>query len=184
MDALESGAFRMSYDKIKLEYRKLMDNLLSQGRLPVKDTEKGFWAISVPDDIKALFDRIGLNKYKSFIDLGSGDGRVAMIAALYTASHGIEHDNELHEIAAKVKYNLRSDAILYNEDFMKFDLKGYDFIFIHPDQSLVALENKLKSEFRGTLVVYGNEFLPLSIPRKDLFYAGTTPVNVYDVRST
>lgn len=75
------------YLAIKSEYERFYHDLLSAGRLPLKDTGEGYWAMAVADDVYELFKRMNLQEYKSFIDIGSGDGKVALIAALFTKSN-------------------------------------------------------------------------------------------------
>ena len=42
----------------------------------MRDTEVGFWGTAACDDVFELFQKINLSKFKNFIDLGSGDGKV------------------------------------------------------------------------------------------------------------
>lgn len=165
--------------KIKEEYDSFYKRLLSEGRLPLKDTGVGFWAISVTDDIIALFEKMDIKSYSHVLDLGSGDGKVPILAAAFTRAAGIEIDPELHNWALQIKHSLGSKAVFYNDDFMKADLKPYDLVFLNPDKHSHELERKLKKEFKGTLVVYGDEYLPFGIRKTDNFIAGTTPVHVY-----
>ncbi len=167
------------YLPIKKAYDKLLNDFLSSGRIPSKDTGIGFWAISITDDLFTLFQKIKLNQYKSFIDLGSGDGRAAHVASLFTKSTGIEYDLELHEHAEKIKSSLGLDTELINKNFLEHDISGYDVVFLNPDQRLHKLEPKLLSELKGDLILYGAEFHPKSLAHVKTFTANTTPVTIY-----
>ena len=169
--------------RIKKVYDQFRTELLKAGRLPVKDTGKGFWAISVPDDIFDLFKKIDLHEYGSFLDLGSGDGRVVMIASLFTRAAGIEYDEELHNKAMEIKGSLGMDCELHNKDYMEHDFSGYDVVFLNPDQRLHSLEPKLLSELKGRLVVYGDEFHPVSLVKDRTFHAHSTQVTIYHNRT-
>ncbi|MFO7710377.1 MAG: class I SAM-dependent methyltransferase [Candidatus Woesearchaeota archaeon] len=163
------------YLKIKQEYENLLHKRLKEGRLPLKDTGIGYWAITSTDDIYALFRKINLHEYKSFIDLGSGDGRVAAIASIFTKATGIEYDKELHEIAASMPHS----AQLIQGDFMEHDLSAYDIIFINPDKHSVELEEKFHNELNGTLIVFGNEFHPKTLSHVQTIIPHVSPATLY-----
>ena len=55
------------YMKIKDEYDKFYNDLLADGKLPLRATEKGFWGIAVADDIIELFKKLNLKKAKNFL---------------------------------------------------------------------------------------------------------------------
>ena len=57
---------------------------------PFFDTTHGIWGASSMLDAYYIFLRIKLDEKKGFVDLGSGDGRVAFIAALFTNSCGMK----------------------------------------------------------------------------------------------
>ena len=172
-----------AYLRIKAEYDAFYRDLLHQGKVPMKDTGIGFWSISTADDLFELFKKIKLDNHASFIDIGSGDGKAVLIASLFTRSHGIEYDPELHITASKIKDKLsealKHDAMLHNDDYMKHDLSVYDVVFLHPDSRLGALEPKLLAELKGDLIVYGAEYHPVSLELVKTFNAHTTPVSIY-----
>lgn len=165
--------------KIKSEYDRYYRYLLSRGRLPLKDTGVGFWGMAVADDIYTLFKRIRLGSHKNFIDIGSGDGKVVMIASLFTNATGIEIDNELHEKAMEVKKSLKLKARLLQGDYHEHSLKKYDVIFYHPDGLNHKLELKLMDELKGKLILYGPHDHPTSLQREMSFIAHTTPVTIF-----
>ena len=168
------------YKDIEKEYWKFEQELLRKG-IAFKETEKGIWGSVSCDEILEIFKKINLNKYKNFLDLGSGDGRVVLIASLFTKATGIEYDRELHEKAEEIKKKLGINAELINGDYMDYDLGKYDIIFINPDKNFKEIEGKLMKEFRGVLVVYNNIFLPRFLKKKRVLWVEQKPVYVYSV---
>jgi len=168
--------------QIKSEYDKFYHQLLAKGRLPLKDTGFGYWAMACADDIYPLFKRIRLEKAKNFLDLGSGDGKVVMIASLFTKSTGIELDKELYDKSVEIKDKLGVKARLLNTDYHSHDLSKYDWIFYHPDQQNHKLEAKMMKELKGKLIVYGGHHHPTSLKREMSFMAETTPVTIFGNR--
>jgi protein-L-isoaspartate O-methyltransferase len=166
--------------EIKNEYDKFRRKMLSQARFLVKDTGIGFWGISHLDDIYTLFKKIKLHESKHFLDLGSGDGRVSIIASLFTKSTGIEFDDELHNFAINFKEKLNSNAKFYKKDYLEHSLEKYDVVFINPDKRFDEIEGKLATELKGKLIVYGTQFHPLSLKKVQTFNAHTTPVTIYE----
>lgn len=150
------------FERIRKEYCKRRGGLLLKGRSQ-HPTAHGYWAASDPDVIFELFKKLELHKYRSFVDLGSGDGIVAAIASLFTRSTGIEADSALHNSAEEIKKILVLSHILKNKDYLEEDLSGYDVIFINPGNHFHQLERKLVSEFKGLLVITDNLFAPLTL---------------------
>lgn len=164
---------------IKSEYERFYNQLLSRGRLPLKDTGVGYWAMSVADDLYSLFKRINLSQYKNFIDLGSGDGKAVLVASLFTNASGIEIDKELHEKAVEICKKLKLKAKLMHGDYHDVNLKKYDMIFYYPDSANHKLELKLMNELKGKLILYGPHNHPTSLNREMSFIANTTPVTIF-----
>src|SRR3989338_6809376 len=117
-----------NFELIQEEYYNFNKSLLKQGRLPLKETEKGFWGISACEEVYELFKKLELSKYKNFLDLGSGDGRVVLIASLFVKnSAGIEYDKELYNISLKIKEKLKiKNANFINGDYLEHDFGYYD----------------------------------------------------------
>ena len=164
---------------IKGAYDQLYTSMLARGKLPLKDTGVGYWSMAVADDIYTLFQRIKLQDSKNFIDIGSGDGKVVMIASLFTKASGIEIDSELHEKALKVRDKLGLKAKLVKGDYHDLDLSKYDVIFYHPDHANHKLELKLMDELKGKLILYGPDNHPTSFQREMSFIANSTPVSIF-----
>jgi SAM-dependent methyltransferase len=162
------------YKKIKELYDQFHINMLSNGRLMVKDTGIGYWGITPSSELFDIFVKTQLHKHKKFLDLGSGDGRAALIAKLFTQSTGIEYDSELHNFALDFSKKVKVKPKLLNDDYMKYSFKNYDYIFINPDSNISDyLEQKLLNEMndKAKLVIYG----PLKNPKR------MVKINSFDV---
>ena len=160
------------YDKLKEVYDQFVVSLMRKGNLPLKNTIHGYWGVTPLDETRELFERIKLSDCLSFIDLGSGDGRIVLLASLFCPKTvGIEGDRWLHENAVFLKRKLSSrdmhhfkKAKLAMDDFMNHDLSNYDTVFVSPDKPFHrGLENKLNKELTEKLIVYGWEFKPSSL---------------------
>ncbi len=157
------------FSEINSKYQEYYNSLMKQGRLPVKDTGIGFWGPSVSSEVYEAFKKLGLSKCKSFVDLGSGDGKVTLLAALFCKSAlGIEYDKELHEKAIDIKGSLTvNNADFVKGNFMNHDLSRYDTIFCAPDKPMErGLGAKLEKELNGNLIVQGHHFHPLNLKKK------------------
>jgi hypothetical protein len=184
MDPLEPGAFGVKmeehYKQIKAAYDDFYKFLLRKGKLPMWATEKGYWDAAISDDVFELFKQMKLHKFNSFVDLGSGDGKVVLIASLFgLKATGIEHDKWLHDSAVQFKQKLShipdtQNAEFIQQDFLEHDLSKYDVVFIHPDTPMHrGLQNKLLEELNGKLVVYGPHFHPSALEQEQRLDVGT-----------
>ncbi len=166
--------------KIKKEYENFHKSMLKQGKIPVYDTEVGIYGVSIADNIYNLFKKIDLKKYKNFLDLGSGDGRVVLIASLFTKATGIEYDKKLVKKGIEIKNKLKLRADFIQGDFLKQDLSKYDIIFINPDKGFhKGTEDKLLEEIKGKLIVYNFIFHPRFMKKGKTYWFEQTPVTVY-----
>ena len=170
------------FNQIKSEYDNFYRALLRKGKLPMWSTAKGFWNAAVTDEVYEAFKKIKLNKFKSFIDLGSGDGKVVLLASLFCKNaEGIEIDKFLHNKAVEMqnKLGLRN-AKFHNKDFFEHNLADYDVLFVSPDVPFErGLEKKLVKEMKGKLIHYGHHFHPKSLKKEDSFLINGTLVSVY-----
>lgn len=168
------------FNQLKKEYDLFYRSFLKKGKLPMGETDAGFWGAAIGDDIFELFKKIQLQNFRNFIDLGSGDGKVVLTASLFTNAAGIEHDAELHKKAVEIKDKLKLKANLIQGDFMEHDLSKYDFVFINPDKSFSkGLETKLQKELKGILVVYNHIYQPANMKKGKTYWFGYIPVSVY-----
>ncbi len=176
------GNVKQVYDDF---YKFLM---VKHGMFPVKDTGIGYWGVSVSSEVYSIFDKMDLSSYNHFLDLGSGDGKVVMIASLFIQSTGIEFDPWLHHVASDVQNKLIhvpkiSNARFLNEDFKNHNFSAYDVIFLNPDQKSDELNNKLKDEFNGKLIVYGAHNHPEGLNHEESFEVEGTPVSIYNLEN-
>ncbi len=168
---------------LKQKYEEFYSLFYVKGSIPMGDTEKGIWGAAITNHIFEFFQQINLEKYKTFIDLGSGDGKVVLIASLFgVKSTGIEFDKDLIEISIKIRDELKLSADFIQGDFLKQDLSKYDIIFINPDKGFeYKLENKLLKEMKSTakLFVYNNIFLPRFLKKGKTYWFSEIPVIGY-----
>ncbi len=175
---------KLLFSQIKKEYDAFYSELLKNGKLPMRSTEKGFWNASISDEIFEAFNKINLGRFKNFLDIGSGDGKVVLIASLFCKNaEGIEIDESLHNKAIEMKSKLRiNNAAFHNKDFFQHDFSKYDVLFLAPDTSLDrGLENKLLKELDGKLMHYGHHFQPRFLKKEKDFLVNGTLVSVYSI---
>jgi len=170
------------FNHIKKEYDNFYRNLLKDGKLPMWSTSKGFWNAAIADEVYGSFKRLKLNKFKDFLDIGSGDGKVVLIASLFCKNtDGIEIDNFLHNKAQQIKNKFGiKNAVFHNKDFFEHDFSKYDILFLAPDAPLErGLENKLLKEMKGKLIHYGHHFNPRFLKKEDSFLVNGNLVSLY-----
>lgn len=170
------------FNQIKHEYQNFDKETIEQFRLVIRDTEKGIWGPADLDTCYNFFKKIKLQNFKNFLDLGSGDGRIVLLASLFTNATGIEFDQDLHEVAKKINQKLNLNANLIQDDFFKHDLSKYDIIFINPDNGFhKGLEDKLLKEMspQTRLYIYNNIFLPRFLTKGKTYHLGNAPIIVY-----
>lgn len=172
----------IAFAQIKKEYDDFYRSLLKEGRLPMWSTEKGFWNAAIADEVYEAFKKINLGQFRNFLDIGSGDGKVVLIASLFCENaEGIEIDNLLHNKALETRnrFNIRN-AFFHNKDFFSHDFSKYDILFLAPDAPLErGLENKLLREMKGKLIHYGHHFHPRFLRKESSFLVNGNLVSVY-----
>ncbi|MBI4439554.1 class I SAM-dependent methyltransferase [Candidatus Woesearchaeota archaeon] len=171
----------VKYESINGSYDSFYRSLLKKGKLPMKDTGKGFWNAADTKTIWQVLEKIG--PHGKFIDLGSGDGKVVLLASNFAKKAvGIEWDSELHSIAVNLAAKLGAkNAEFINGDFNSHFISGYDVVFLNPDKPLFrdSVEDKLAGELTGKLVVFGPHFHPNSLKKVDEFFVNDTLIGVY-----
>lgn len=175
------------FSKIKKEYNNFYRSLLQKGRLPMWSTEKGFWNASSSDEIYNAFKKIGLGKFKSFLDIGSGDGKVVLIASLFCKSaQGIEIDDLLHHKAVEIQEKIGiKNANFLNSDFFGHDFSKYSVLFLSPDSPLErGLEDKLLKEMKGKLLHHGHHFHPKSLKKESSFLVDGNLFSFYKLKNS
>jgi len=169
------------FNAIKKEYDDFDKSLMKQGKLPMRDTGIGFWNASPSKDIFELFKKINLQDYKHFLDLGSGDGRVAMIASLFTKATGIELDRALVNKATEMKHRLNINNVEFlHKNFFDHNISKHDMIFLAPDKPMYrGVEEKLLKELKGEVIVFSPHFHPTMLRKKTDFDVNGTYTAVY-----
>lgn len=168
--------------EIKNAYDDFYKELMKSGKLPMWSTEKGFWNASISDEVFAAFKKAKLQNYKKFLDLGSGDGKIALIASLFCKqAEGIEHDSFLHGKALEMQQKTGiKNVVFHNKDFFEHKLGSYDIIFLAPDAPLErGIENKLVKEMKGKLMHHGHHFEPNVLQKKGNFTINGSKFSVY-----
>lgn len=166
---------KQHYENIKKAYDDFEKFLLKNGQLVSKDTGIGFWGVTNLGDLLTLFQKIKLGTHLSFVDLGSGDGRVVLLASLFgVKATGIEFDPWLVNNSLDIKNKLDiphfKNVDILKKDFNEHDISEYDVVYVSPDQPFHrGLESKLKKELNGKLIVQGHEFHPASLKKEDEF---------------
>src|SRR3989344_4233275 len=169
-----------NYDQIKSAFDKYDKSQIVIRPTLVRDTEKGIWGPSSISNVFELFKKIKLDKYKNFLDIGCGDGRVVLVASLFTNATGIEFDKELIETGNKIKQKLNLKAHLIQDDFYNHDFSKYDIIFTNPDTGFYnGMEDKLLKELNGLLLVYNNTFLPRFLKRGKTYWINGIPITEF-----
>ncbi|MBD3355304.1 methyltransferase domain-containing protein [Candidatus Woesearchaeota archaeon] len=172
------------FHAIKERYSEFYEkNFYAKGKGAVFDTAKGTWGPAGTQDVYELFVKIKLQDYKNFLDLGSGDGKVVLIASLFTNATGIEIDEKLIKVGEKIKKNLNlNKAKFIHGDYLKQDTSKYDFIFINPDQGFhKGIEDKLIKEMNkdAVLFVYNKIFQPRFLKKGKTYWFDGIPIMKY-----
>lgn len=177
--------FDLKFSEIKEQYDGFYKSLMQQGRFATKDTGIGFWGPSIADEVYQAFKKLGLHKYKNFLDLGSGDGKIALIASLFCKnSHGIEYDQELHKKAIEIQKRLKLRNVkLVNDDFMDYNISKHDIIFCSPDKPMErGMGKKLEKELKGKLILQGHHFHPTNLTKEKSFRVNDMLFTLYSRR--
>ena len=159
------------YDKVCELYGKSDEEQLRKGKLLSRETTVGYFGVTILSELFRAFKEINLSKSKSLLDLGSGDGRVVMIASLFTKATGVEGDPALHARALSVNARLSKDGLstvrnFILQDYFSLPLSEYDFIYIDPDKPFYrGVEDKLRRDFHGDVLIHGIHYLPLTLPK-------------------
>lgn len=143
------------------QYRAWSECSAERADAPYLMTRLGAWASSRPVHVFYFFECLDLSQFRLFLDLGSGDGRVACIASLFTRSVGIEVDERLCRIGHNVScdMNFQGRVSFVCGDYRHFRIRKADCIYIYPDKPLWEIESMLRG-WKGTLLVYGPHFPP------------------------
>ena len=156
------GTFR----KVEAAYQNFHQLLKSDGALPYRSTELGMWATSDVNEVYRAFRHFQLNRYNHLADLGSGDGRVALVGSLFTRVTGYETDAALYQTSLEIRDQLgMHDVIFLQQDYLLADLAPYDILYLYPDKPFYGLEDRLHHAWQGHLLVNGPHFSPRHLSR-------------------
>lgn len=162
--------------RLKAEYETLQKELIAkkgfkaEGEQPYKKPAyDGVFLPSYLEHVNETFIGINLRPGQHLVDLGSGDGRVVFLAALFGArSVGIEGDEELCQISLQMRERLLAVpefAPLHNteirrSDLFDQDLSQFDIAFMYepqpkdPSEFYEKLKIKLMAELKpGSLFI-------------------------------
>ncbi|MAE42947.1 hypothetical protein CMO93_04190 [Candidatus Woesearchaeota archaeon] len=170
------------FQQIKKEYDDFYKILLSKGRLPLRTTGRGFWGHVPTGDIYNAFKQLNLQKHETFLDLGSGDGKVVLIASLFCKrAVGIEMDDELFQKSLEIQKNVGiPNAIFFNNNFYDHGISGFDTVFVYPGEPMYrGLEKKILNELTGKLVHCGHHFHPENLKKQNHCLINGTLFTVY-----
>lgn len=156
-----TDGYSRQFAAIARYYRNFYQELERSGFDLYRMTKLGAWATSRAAHVFFFFKTIGLDNYKLFIDLGSGDGIVSCIAGLFTRSIGIEIDLDLCSIARNASCDLGMGAKVnfICGDFWDHKIDQADCLYLYPDKPFDRLEKKL-ARWRGTILAYGPHLPP------------------------
>jgi hypothetical protein len=178
--------FRIIQDR----FRQLDEETKKLHGKPFFDTAHGIWGASSLLDIYDLFLKIKLDERKALVDLGSGDGRVSMVAALFTKSLGIEGDAKLSAIASRIKNELLheipelSRCHLKCADYTAEDLSEFEILFTFADHVWdMSFEEKLQNTCNGYLLSYNNIFLPQKLKKGKTYWVQQLPIISYPLNT-
>ncbi len=180
---MDSNQRLEQFQRIKTRYREFERELLSQGKLPMRSTNTGFWGTSDLDAVFRLFEEVHLDQCKSFLDLGSGDGRIVLVASLFTKAAGVESDPELVDIGREMREELSFQAEFLCQDLMVLDFSQYDFFFVNPDHRFEEeYEEKLLGEAKGkVLFVYNMVFAPEKLRKGKTHWFDQNPIIEFSI---
>jgi SAM-dependent methyltransferase len=164
---------------IKQAYADFENTLKESGKGLVYRTDKGIYGTTNLDAIFRFFKEIGLQNYRHFLDLGCGDGRVVLVASLFTKAEGIEFDAELVAIGRGIRDRLGLKCELKAGDYLHIDLSGHDILFMNPDHEFGPLDGKLKRELSGPLFIYNEIFAPDSLKKGKKYWPSQVPIITY-----
>jgi len=166
------------FNEIKEYYNKI-DNLRLKKGNSIRPTKYGIFGSSDCGVVFDVFNMLELQKYKNFVDLGSGDGRVVLIASLFTKVAGFETDKKLNNFAKKARKNLQLTADFRTEDYFQEDLSKYDALFIYPSRNYnQKFKKKALDELKGLLIVY-KIYFPRYLKKVISFIGDNLRINCY-----
>lgn len=145
----------------------------------IHETEKGIFGVSNLVRIKEFLDQIETTG--TFVDLGSGDGRVAILAAEYFDTViGIEYEEDLIEKSELHAKQTNSDVTFLAQDYENYDYSKVDVLFSYADHEFSKkFVEKLIKEFTGVIYIYEGVYFPEGAKKGKTIWADQTPIMTY-----
>lgn len=164
-----------------IDYFQTVDIQKKKNQEYVRDTDKGIFGVSNLEIMDEFFKKINIAKKDIFVDLGSGDGRVNILASNYCESIGIEFDSRLVKESIEHNNRLQTKATFYEQDYEKYDFSKTTILFSFADHFFNdQFIEKLKSEFKGTLYIYQGIFTPKKVSKGKTIWVNQTPIYSYE----
>lgn len=114
---------------------------------------------------------LDFKKYKTFIDIGSGDGRIVRWASKigFKDAHGIEYNPYL-SLYSKVRSPFAKGITIHNKRFENHDFSKYDvaYLYIFPEH-MENIKEKLFTQMKPGSVIITNTFKFKDITPSDTF---------------
>ncbi len=169
------------FKRIRERYDEIFQDKVKDGEVPMRSTDYGFFGTASIFNIFEFFQKINLEKYDKFIDLGSGDGRVVLLASLFTEAEGVEGDEKLVKKSEEIRDELGLQAEFHCKDFMNHNFSDYDLIFIYPDKAFFrSLEEKIAREVEGEVFVYNQVYQPRKLKKGKTVWVNQMPIIKYE----
>lgn len=115
-----------------------------------------FWAATSDERIERAFDLAGLQPGEHLVDLGCGDGRVLLRAAVLREARvtGVELDPELAAAARRLLADHEAAGVVVEADFEAVDLADADVVFAYlSPATLQRLRPRLAALREGARIV-------------------------------
>ncbi len=173
------------FELIRKYYEKVDANVRKRENKPFFRTSHGLWGAAGMLDMFEFFLKNEEKVSKGvFADYGSGDGRIVLIASLFTDAVGIEGEQELVDIAEQAKKELAipelSGASFKCKNYYEEEHKKYSIIFTFPDHPFPEeFEKNLVENFSGTLLVYNNIHRPNLLKKGKTYWVQQMPIVSY-----
>lgn len=175
------------FDLIKNWYEKQDSIIRDREGKSFFRTSHGLWGAAGMLDMFEFFLKNEADDFKSgvFADYGSGDGRIVLIASLFTDAVGVEGEQELVDLSERAKKELiehipeLSRATFKCKNYYEEKHDEYGTIFTFPDHPFPEVFEKKLLEFSGTLLVYNNIHRPNILKKGKTYWVQQIPIVSY-----
>lgn len=176
---------KIHFEHIKAHFDTVDEGIIKEKTTHVFDTSCGIWGCSSLRDTFELFEKIQLHEAKHFVDLGSGDGRITMLASLFTNAHGIEGDKTMHKLGETAHKTLKKQipalnrCTLVHGNYEEHDMGKFDIFYTYNDHHWSEKFEQQLKKTNGTLLAFKNIFEPKHLKKGKTIWIGQTPVVTY-----